>query len=168
MKPLSLTALAIGIFLTAMAHAANATVVRSFNAATCTVVSGTPNYSNIGQIANLSTSTPLKLWCPIISDPTVGLPSVLTSAFVFVDAYNNGCTGGVPNLSATVTSVPKNGSIGTTAFFSSPGSCVGAVYDLGGTPPTMSAGDYAFITVTLGPAVSGSFSTFFGYSLTNQ
>jgi len=156
--------LAIGISPTAKAAPGG---TRSFMAAECTVASGTATYSSIGQIANTSGTT-LKLWCPIISDPQVGLPTVTSFESLEIDAFSNGCIGGIPGTAAALYDVPKLGGVATTSGASIPGSCLPGVYPLTPAFTLIHPGDYTYILVTLGPPISGSFSTFWGYSLTNN
>lgn len=56
---------------------ARAAGTRKFHPSTCIVKTGpqlgTPTFNSAGQIGNL-TDLPVVLWCPLISDPTVGLP----------------------------------------------------------------------------------------------
>ena len=152
------------ISLTFVPLIASATTTRVFHASACIVQSGTAAVSSIGQIANTS-GTQLVLQCPLISDPTIPLPSA--TANTMSQLFSNGCISGVTGVSAEVCVV--SASSGTQTCNSGgatvPGSCSPGVYPLPAAFPTMSAGDFAYLLIRLNAPISGSFNTFWGYTL---
>jgi hypothetical protein len=142
---------------------AQAAGARRFHASTCLVKSGTATFNSAGQIGN-ATSGEVVLWCPLISDPSVGLPAA--SAAVRVNVFSNGCIGGVSGVSTNVSNVPAAGGPSSSPGSSSP-SCVPGVYELTPSIPAVGANDYPVLEVRLRGAISGSTNTFFGYRLMN-
>jgi hypothetical protein len=142
---------------------AQAAGARKFHASTCLVKSGTATFNSAGQIGN-ATSGEVVLWCPLISDPTVGLPA--TSAAVRVNVFSNGCINGVSGTSANVSNVPAGGGPSSSPGSSSP-NCVPGVVELTPSIPAVGANDYPVLEVRLRGAINGSMNTFFGYRLMN-
>jgi hypothetical protein len=147
------------------APAVQAAGTRKYHASTCLVKSGTATFNSDGQIGNL-TGGDVVLWCPLISDPNVGLPG--TNPGVMVGVYSNGCINGVVGPSAKVCVAPAAGGSVTCNGRAEPGTCIPGTSDLPPTIPLVGTNDYPFVEVTLHGAIAGSSNTFFGYRLITQ
>ena len=142
------------------------TATRVFPASGCIPADGSPTFgriNSIGQWYSVASIGAIPFICPLISDPAVAIPAVspLTASVTVHgwDNYNPSSSvyvcdqpagGGSPTCS-TVKYAPNAGSWSVTANL-----------------PTMTAGDYIYLEVVLGPVIDSAYCTFWGYSLTNQ
>jgi hypothetical protein len=151
----------------ALPSLANATPsTRVFPAAGCIPVYDSASGARIsgyGQWYSVYSIGSPTIICPLTSDSTVAIPAASPfTASVTVHGYDNSFNssfawvcdqapgGGVPVCSTA------KGSLTTGGWTITP------------NLPSMTAGDYVYLVVTLGPVITGSVCTFWGYSLTNQ
>ena len=153
------------VTLLAMPSLAHATATRLFPAGPgCQPFEGAPALSSNLQWYNTSSPGYAVLLCPIISDPTVAIPAVSPlTASIIVNGYSNGYNGGI---GVAVCAQAPGGGVPTCSA-EKWATTAGSV-SLSANLPTMSAGDYVYMLVLLSPVSGGSYSTFWGYALTNQ
>jgi len=137
---------------------------RYYHPSSCQVISGTATFNTSGQIGNATTG-PVKLWCPLISDPTVSIPSASGLYFDGASFFKNSTSTSAAKLQICEVFAGGGGqSCGGESTTSQSG--VNQITALLPTNPVV--GDYYYMIVTLGPIVGGSSNTFFGYSFTDN
>lgn len=152
-------AAAAGAVLMLGVHRSSASAWRTMHTYSCAVQSGAVLYNSAGQLANVSTTTSAELVCPMDSDSfaSFSTPGVTLQ----VSGYSNVFAGF--QAKACVTWVGGGGA---------GGSCGPASWSFAGVaqlPVDTSAwtsanpSDYPYVAVSLGPTVSGSSSTVWGY-----
>jgi hypothetical protein len=154
---------------TPTAHAA--TLTRKFHVSTCVAAPVPPNtaapvFNSAGQVANTDTGKYLELWCPLVSDPDIGVPGG-PSPSVKVHVFSNGCApGDSVGVSTSVGFLPASGGAAVFGGFSAPSNCTPGVYELSPAANASSnADDYPFLRVVLRKFHSGSANVMLGYTL---
>jgi hypothetical protein len=132
---------------------------RSMHASACKVVAGQVVYTTAGQLANVSTTTPAVLLCPLDGDNRT--PSGNTSqATVTVSGYANGNDGLQAKICKTFSGGGGGACSVTPAKSTGPG-----VWQL--TPETsiLNTQEYAYVWTRLDVQVAGSSNVVWGYVL---
>jgi|HubBroStandDraft_6_1064221.scaffolds.fasta_scaffold475578_2 hypothetical protein len=143
----------------AIPSAAKATSTRTFPASGCVPANSNVTFTSIYQWTNNLTIGNSSVICPLVSDPTVSISA--GTASVTANGWDNFASAS----EVRVCRQPVAGGTFNCGGWSS-GSSAGA-WSLSPTIPTLSAGDYVFLEVSLGPPMGGGYCTFWGYTLSN-